>query len=94
MECLLQIRVVFAGCEGYHYTHIQIKGKGIVVRDITRQEAKEIMDRLEYAHPDTYAQYDYRLGNIYTDTKFKSYLNKHKNVKKNLFTILNNLDNV
>ncbi len=93
MECILQARITFAGYEGYNYTHIQTKGRGIIVRDIPRKEAKEIMDRLEYCHPDTYANYDYKLGNIYADRNFKSYINKHKNIKKNLFTILNNLDN-
>lgn len=96
MQCILQARVVFAGYEGYNYTHIQIKGKGVIAHDIPRKEAMDIINKhnLQYIKPGEYVNYDYRLGNIYADTKFKSYVNSHKNVKKNLFSVLDQLDNI
>lgn len=95
MHCILQNRITFAGCEGYEYIYIKVKGKSITANSISSQEAREIIDseNLQYARPETYENYDYRLGNIYTSPNFKSYVNKHKKVKKNLFTVLEQLDN-
>lgn len=94
VQCLIQNKIIFIGLEGYTYTHVTIKGKGIVITDLDRDEARDLIrdQELELAEPETYANYDRHLGKIYTDGKFKAYVNKRPSVKANLLFLLEQLD--
>lgn len=94
VQCLLVNKIVFIGLENWTYTHITVKGKGIVVNELTRQEAKELVkeQNLKLATPDEYADYNSRYGKIYTDGRFKKYLDKYQKTKRNLLSILEKMD--
>lgn len=94
VQCLIQNKIVFIGLEGYSYTHVTIKGRGIVITDLNRDEARDLIrdQELELAEPETYANYDRHLGKIYTDGKFKDYVNKRPTIKSNLLFLLEQLD--
>ena len=96
VQCILVNKIVFIGLESWTYTHITIKGKGITVTELDRHEAREIIEdeNLVLAKPDDYDDYNHHYGKIYTDGRFKNYLNKYTRVKKNLFKILDRLDDV
>ena len=95
VQCLIQNKIVFVGLEGSNYTHITIKGKGITITDLNREEARNLIEdqALELAEPETYANYDRHLGKIYTDGKFKDYVNKRPSIKANLLFLLERFDN-
>lgn len=94
VQCLIQNKIIFIGLEGYTYTHVTIKGRGIVITDLDRDEARDLIrdQELELAEPETYANYDRHLGKIYTDGKFKAYVNSRPSVKANLLFLLEQLD--
>ena len=91
VQCLIKQRIVFLGIEGWTYTHIKIKGLGISILDLDRKEAKEIITSKNLQLVDT-SEYDSHLGKIYTDGKFKTFMNKHKKLKKHLLYLLEKLD--
>lgn len=94
VQCLIQNKIVFIGLEGYTYTHVQIKGRGIIITNLDRDEARDLIrdQELELAEPESYANYDRHLGKIFTDGKFKTYVNKRPSIKKNLLFLLEQLD--
>lgn len=96
VQCILVNKIVFIGLESWTYTHIVVKGKGITVTELDRQEAREIIEdeNLVLANPDDYDDYNHHYGKIYTDGKFKNYLNKYTRVKRNVLKILDKLDDV
>lgn len=96
VQCILVNKIVFIGLESWTYTHIVVKGKGITVNEIDRQEAREIIEdeNLVLANPDDYDDYNHHYGKIYTDGKFKNYLNKYTRVKRNVLKILDKLDDI
>jgi len=89
VQCLIKQRIVFLGMEGWTYTHIKIKGFGISIDELDRKQAKEVMATLQLEDPSTY---DSKLGKIYTDGKFKTFINKHKILKKYLLNLLEKTD--
>ena len=75
----------------FNYTHIQIKGKGIIVQELDRDEAQDLIEQqnLMEAPRD---EYDYHYGRVYTDGKFKEFVNTHPRVKTALLYLMEQLD--
>ena len=90
-QCLIKNRIVFLGLEGYNYTHIKIKGHGIIITELSRKDALNLIkdQKLNLINQE---EYDKTLGKIYTDDKFKDYVNKHPVIKNNLLFLLEQLD--
>lgn len=91
VQCLIKNRITFLGMEGWNYTHIKIKGFGISIVELDRPQARDLIKSENLQLIDT-SQYDYHLGKIYTDGKFKDFVNKHKKLKKYLLYLLEKLD--
>ena len=78
--------------ENYEWTYIKIKGRGITTSDLSRKEAQEIILEQKLSMcPST--EVDPHLGWVYTDGKFKEYVNRHPKTKKKLLAIIDTLDN-
>lgn len=95
VECLIKNRINFIGFEDYCYIHIRIKNNGVTISELDRIEANNLIkdNNLKQAMPEDYAQpYDRKLGKIFTDGKFKDYINKHLSVKTNLLFLLNQFE--
>lgn len=92
VTCVLKSKIRFLGLENCEYTLIQIKGKGITVRSLDRKEYKEQISNLQLAEPSEYADYNPSLGVVYTDGRFKSYLEKRPQLKEMLYKIVEKLD--
>ena len=94
-QLLLQHRIEFAGLSAFNYTHIQIKGRGIIVQERDRDEAKDLIEdqNLKFAPFKDYADPSaYQYGRIYTDDKFKEFVNSHPTIKSALVYLLEQLD--
>ena len=94
-QLLLLHRIKFAGLSACNYTHIQIKGKGIIIQELDRDEAKNLVENqdLKLAPTNDYADPSVRkYGRIYTDDKFKTYVNSHPTIKNALIYLLEHLD--
>lgn len=96
VQCLLVNKLVFIGLESWTYTHIVVKDKGITIEEVDRQKAREIIkeNNLSLVNPDDYNDYNRHYGKIYDDGKFKKYLTKYQKVKRNLYKLLDKLDDV
>jgi hypothetical protein len=72
---------------------IQIKneGRGFAVEELTPEESRKII-RERNLDKVRKEEYPYLLGDIYTDGKFKNYINSHKSLKKTLLKIIDSLD--
>ena len=92
VQCILQNKIVFLGLQGFNYTYVKIKNRGITILDLTREEAKAIIDDENLQLVSSEECENYKYGRIYTDNKFKEYVNSHPKVKRNLIKIINRLD--
>lgn len=95
-RCILKYKIALTeAVVGYGYCIIEIKnyGRGIIVRDIDAKEFRKLIKEENFtkASKDDYAQFS-EDGAVYTDGVFKKFLNKHPLVKKNLYKILDKLD--
>lgn len=90
-QALLQYRISFAGMSAFNYTHIQIKGKGIILQELDRYEAQDLIQEQNLVDAPI-DEYDYHYGKIYTDGNFKQYVNGHPRVKAALLYLIEQLD--
>ena len=93
-EVILRYKITLTqAVYGYGHTLIQIKneGRGFAVEELTSAEARQII-RERNLDKVRKEEYPYLLGDIYTDGKFKNYINARKDLKKTLLKIINSLD--
>ena len=88
-QCILKSIISFLGIENYEYVHIKVRGFGILVHYVSRQEAEEIIDENDLK---LYKNYP-KLGKVYDDGKFRKYINHHPRIKKFIFKSLNRIEN-
>ena len=89
IQCILKSIISFLGMENYEYIHIKVKGFGIAIKYVSRQEAEEIIDEEDLQ---IYKNYP-GLGKVYDDGKFRDFVNTHPKFKKIIFKSLNNIEN-
>lgn len=93
-EILLRYKIEFTKTI-YDYGHclIQIKndGKGFTIEELSSADARKIIRErnLEKVKKE---EYDYKLGDIYTDGKFKKYMNYRHDLKNIIIQITSDLD--
>lgn len=79
----------------YDYGHclIQVKnnGKGLTIEELSSEEARKMINENSFTKVKK-EEYDYLLGDIYTDGKFKRYVNLHPDLKQRLIKIIETLD--
>ena len=76
---------------GYCYICIKNQGRGLSVESLTSREARQIVKEQNLVK-ESIDEYDYSLGTIYTDGKFKKYVNNHPKVKERLIKVIDILD--
>ena len=93
-QCILRYKInVTEAVAGFGHCLIQIKnnGRGICVEELTPVEARELIKTNIFTKVSA-DEYPYTLGSIYTDGKFKDYVNSHPKVKNKLYKVINNID--
>lgn len=93
-EVILRYKITLTqAVYGYGHTLIQIKndGRGFTIEELTAEEARKII-RERNLDKVKKEEYPYLLGDIYTDGKFKRYMNLHQDLKKTLLRIITTLD--
>ena len=93
-EIILRYKIsITQAVYGYGHTLIQIHndGKGFTIEELNSSEARKIIQErnLDKVRKE---EYPYLLGDIYTDGKFKKYMDLHQSFKRTLLKIIDTLD--
>lgn len=93
-EVILRYKITITeAVYGYGHTLIQIKndGRGFTIEELEPAEARRIIRErdLEKVKKE---EYPYLFGDIFTDGKFKKYMNSHQEIKKTILKIIDTLD--